>query len=54
MVVEGPVTLTRRNGVPYADQDRIRGNEAVGGGQLAMDIAAEVPAPEGVTVARGG
>jgi len=55
MVVEGPVTLTRRNGVPYTlikiGYEGMKLSEAV---ELAMDIAAEVPAPEGVTVARGG
>lgn len=55
VAVDGPVSLTRRNGVPYTIvKVGFEGMKLARASDLAMKAAAEVERPEGVVLALGG
>lgn len=54
-MMDGPISLTRRNGVPYTlVKVGFEGMKLSQASDLAMKVASELPAPEGVVLALGG
>ncbi len=55
VIVDGPVTLTRRNGIAYTlVKVGYEGMRLARASELALEVASEIEPPEGVVVALGG